>query len=72
MDEEFKIDALHAYTQKQERIFSRLLPESELEERVARQIAVCSYKLEQIENRLTKAWGQLNKVCEDLKYEPHP
>lgn len=72
MDEQLKIDALHAYTQKQERIFSRLLPESELEERVARQIAVCSYKLEQIENRLTRAWGQLNHVYEELKHESLP
>jgi hypothetical protein len=70
MDEELKIDSLYAYTQKQERIFARLLPASELEERVARQIVVCSYKLDQIENRLTKAWGQLNKVYEELKHEP--
>lgn len=72
MDEELKIDALHEFTQRQERIFARLLPASELEERVARQIAVCSYKLEQIENRLTRAWGQLNTVYEELKHDPLP
>jgi DNA-binding protein H-NS len=69
MDEELKIDSLYEYTQKQEKIFARLQPESELEERLARHIAVCSYKLEQIENRLTKAWCQLNKIYEELKPE---
>jgi hypothetical protein len=70
MDEEFKGNSLYAYTQKQERIFARLLPASELEERVARQIAICSYRLELIENGLTKAWCQLNKMYEELKHEP--
>lgn len=69
MDEELKIDSLYEYTQKQEKIFARLQPASELEERLARQIVVCSYKLEQIQNRLTKAWCQLNKVYEELKPE---
>jgi len=72
MDEELKSDSLYAYTQKQERIFARLLPASELEEHVARQIVLCSYKLEQIEDRLTKAWCQLNKMAEELKHEPLP
>jgi hypothetical protein len=70
MAEELEIDSLHAYTQKQEKIFARLLPASELEERLARQIVICSYKLEQIENRLTKAWCQLNKMYEELKHVP--
>ena len=69
MDEELKIDSLYGYTQKQEKIFARLQPEGELEERLARQIVVCSYKLEQIQNRLTKAWCQLNKIYEELKPE---
>lgn len=69
MDDELKIDSLYEYTQKQGKIFARLQPASELEERLARHIAVCSYKLEQIENRLTKAWCQLNKIYEELKPE---
>ena len=69
MDEELKIDSLYEYTQKQEKIFARLQPASDTEERLARHIAICSYKLEQIENRLTKAWGQLNKIYEELKPE---
>jgi hypothetical protein len=72
MDEELKIDSLYAYTQKQERIFARLLPASELEERLVRQIVACSYRLEQIENRLTKAWYELHKIYEELKHDPLP
>ena len=70
MDEARKLDSLYVYTQKQEMIFARLLPASALEERLARQIVVCYYKLEQIENRLTKAWGRLNKIYEELRHEP--
>jgi glucan phosphorylase len=69
MDEELKIAALYEYTQKQEMIFARLQPAGELEERLARQIVLCSYKLEQIQHRLTKAWCQLNKIYEELKPE---
>ena len=71
MDKELKIEALYEYTQKQERIFARLQPASEFEEHLARQIVVCNYKLEQFQNRLTKAWCQLNKIYEELK-EPLP
>ena len=67
MDEEFKIEALYAYTQRQEKIFARLQPADEFEEHLVRQIVVCSYKLEQLQNRLTKAWCQLNKIYEELK-----
>jgi hypothetical protein len=67
MDEELKIDSLYEYTQKQETIFARLQPASELEERLARQVVICNYKLEQIQNRFTKAWCQLNKIYEELK-----
>lgn len=70
MDEGLKIDSLYEYTQKQETIFARLEPASELEERLARQIVLCSYKLEQIQHRLTKAWCHLNKVYEEFKPEP--
>jgi lipid II:glycine glycyltransferase (peptidoglycan interpeptide bridge formation enzyme) len=69
MDEELKIDSLYEYMQKQEALFARLDPANELEERLARQIVVCSYKLEQIQHRLTKAWCQLNKIYEELKPE---
>ena len=54
---------------KQEMIFARLQPAGELEERLARQIVLCNYKLEQIQHRLTKAWCQLNKIYEELKPE---
>jgi hypothetical protein len=72
MNEELKPDMLSAYAQNQERLFNRLQPESEFEERLVRKIIVCSYKLEQIQNRLTKAWCQLNKVYDELKHDPLP
>ncbi|MGQ4807900.1 hypothetical protein NKDENANG_01266 [Candidatus Entotheonellaceae bacterium PAL068K] len=72
MDEEDRIDPGSAYRQQQAKIFARLLPTSKREERLVRQIVVCSYKLEQIENRLTKAWSQLQKMVEELKHEPLP
>jgi hypothetical protein len=72
MDEGLKIDSLYEYTQKQETIFARLEPMSELEERLARQIVICSYKLDQIQHRLTKAWCQMNKIYEGLKPESLP
>jgi hypothetical protein len=72
MAEELPIDSLYEYTQKQEKVLARLQPASELEEHLARHIALCSYKLEQIENRLTKAWCQLNKIYEELKPDSLP
>ena len=56
------------YTQ-QELLVARLQPESEPEERLVRQIALCSVKLEHIETLLTKAEEQLHKVLEDSKDE---
>lgn len=67
MNEEPKPDMPSTYVQYQERLLSRLQPDSEFEERLVRQIVLCSYKLEQIQNQLTKAWCQLNKVYEELK-----
>jgi hypothetical protein len=72
MEEELKREALDISMQQQEQLFARLQPASELEEHLARQIAVCNAQLEQIENRLTKAWSQLNKVYEELDQQPLP
>ncbi len=69
MHEYENIDALYAYTRKQEAMYERLQPASEQEERLVRQIALCSYRLEQIENRLTQAWSQLNKIAQELKHD---
>lgn len=49
----------------QAQLVARLQPESEPEERLVRQIALCSVKLEYIETLLTKAEEQLQKVLED-------
>ncbi|GIX46566.1 MAG: hypothetical protein KatS3mg131_0777 [Candidatus Tectimicrobiota bacterium] len=69
MDAQDKMDALYAYTRKQEAMYARLQPASEQEERLVRQLALCSYRLEQIESRLTQAWSQLNKIAEELKHD---
>lgn len=69
MNDEPKPDMPSMYIQQQERLVHRLQPDSEFEERLVRQIVLCNYKLEQIRNRLTKAWCQLNKVYDDLKQE---
>jgi hypothetical protein len=71
MDEDLTSETPYAYTQQQEKIVARLQPVGEFEEHLVRQIVVCSYKLEQLQNRLTKAWGQLNKIYEASK-EPLP
>ena len=56
------------YTQ-QELLVARLQPESEPEERLVRQIALCSVKLAHIATLLTKAAEQLQKVLEDSQDE---
>jgi hypothetical protein len=54
------------YTQR-EQLAARLQPESEPEERLVRQIALCSVKLEHIETLLARAEEQLRKMLEDSK-----
>jgi hypothetical protein len=56
------------YTQ-QEQLAARLQPESESEERLVRQIVLCSVKLEHIETLLAKAKEQLRHVLEAPKNE---
>ena len=50
----------------------RLQPESEMEERLVRQMALCSVKLEYIEKLLAKADGRLQQVLEASQDEPSP
>jgi hypothetical protein len=54
------------YTQ-QEQLVARLQPESEPEERLVRQLALCNVRLEHIETLLAKAEEQLLRVLEDPK-----
>ena len=56
------------YTQ-QEQLVARLQPESEPEERLVRQIALCSVKLERIGTLLAKAQAQLHTVIKDPRDE---
>jgi hypothetical protein len=52
---------------QQEQLIARLQPESELEERLVRQIVLCSNKLEYIEALLAKAGEQLHRVMADSR-----
>ena len=61
-----------AHAQIQERVFARLQPASDIEEQLARRIALCRYTLENIQNRLTKTWSQLNKMQAILSQDPLP
>jgi hypothetical protein len=66
MDAELESHAPDPYTQ-QEQLAARLQPESEFEERLVRQIALCNVKLEHIEALLAKAKEQLHHVLENPK-----
>ena len=68
MDVEPDPNAPEPCTQHDE-LATRLQPESESEERLVRQIALCSVKLEHIEALLAKAAEQLRQVLEDPKDE---
>lgn len=57
------------YTQ-QEQLVVRLQPESELEERLVRQIALCSVKLAYMETLLARAAEQLHKVLGESRDAP--
>jgi hypothetical protein len=61
MDVEPEPNALEPYT-LHEQLVERLQPESEPEERLVRQIALCNVKLEHIEALLAKAEEQLHRV----------
>ena len=63
MDAEPEHHVPEPYTQ-QEQLVVRLQPESELEERLVRQIALCSVKLEHMETLLARAAEQLHKVLD--------
>jgi len=52
-----------------EQLVTRLQPESESEERLVRQIALCSVKLEYIEALLARAKEHLHQVLEGPKNE---
>ena len=68
MDAEPERNVPEPYTQH-EQLIARLQPESESEERLLRQIALCNVKLAHIEALLAKAAEQLHQVLEDPKHE---
>jgi len=69
MDVEPDPNALEPYTQH-EQLVARLQPESESEERLVRQIVLCTVKLAHIETLLTRAKEQVHHVLEDPRNEP--
>ena len=68
MDAEPESHIPEPYTQ-QELLVARLQPESEPEERLVRQLALCNVKLEHIEILLARAKEQLYQVLADPKNE---
>jgi hypothetical protein len=66
--EEPEPKVVEPYTQH-EQLIVRLQPESEHEERLVRQIALCTVKLEHIETLLARAKEQLHYMLEDPKNE---
>jgi hypothetical protein len=66
MDVEPEHNVPEPYTQ-QEQLVVRLQPESEFEERLVRQIVLCSVKLEYMETLLAKAKEQLRKVFDESR-----
>jgi ribosomal protein L17 len=68
MDTELDPQAPEPYS-RQEQLAERLQPESESEDRLVRQIALCNVKLEHIETLLAKAKEQLHHVIEAPKNE---
>lgn len=68
MDIEPEPDALEPYT-LHEQLVVRLQPESEPEERLVRQLALCNVKLEHIEALLARAKEQLHHVLGDPRSE---
>jgi len=56
----------------QEYLAERLQPESDLEERLVRQLTLCSVKLGHIEALLARAGTQLQGVLQDVHDTPLP
>ena len=57
---------------QQEQFLARLQPETDIEERLVRQIALCSAKLEHIEALLTRVGKQLRHALTDARDERSP
>ena len=71
METEPEYPVPETYTQ-QEQLLARLKPETDIEERLVRQIALCSAKLEHIEALLARAEHQLRNALADAKDELSP
>ena len=71
MDAEPEPDVPETYIQ-QEQFLARLQPETDIEERLVRQIALCSAKLERIEALVTRAEKQLRHALTDARDERSP
>jgi hypothetical protein len=65
METESQPDMPPEESQYEEDTLARLQPESLQEERLARQIMACRARLEQITQRLVRAWNQLQHLREE-------
>ncbi len=68
MDAEPEPHVPETYTQ-QEQLLARLQPETDIEERLVRQLALCSAKLEHIEALLARAEKQLRHALTGARGE---
>jgi len=68
MDAEPEPHVPETYPQQDE-LLARLQPETDIEERLVRQLALCSAKLEHIEALLTRAEKQLRHALADARNE---
>ena len=71
MDVEPEPSVSEPYTQ-QELLVARLQPETDIEERLVRQLVLCSTKLGHIEALLTRAEQQLRHALTDAKDKLSP
>jgi len=71
MDAEREYSGPETHT-PQEQFLVRLQPETDIEERLVRQLALCSMKLEHIEALLARAQQQLRNTLTDAKDELSP
>lgn len=69
MDMESAPNLSEGYTQ-QEQLMARLSPDTEMEERLTRQLAFCRTQLEHIEGLLGNATARVQQALHERKDEP--
>ena len=70
METESQPDMPPEGSEQEEDMLARLQPESLQEERLTRQIMACRARLEQITQRLVRAWNQLQQLRDEPEEQP--